>query len=191
MLRTKLLVSAAGLGLLATLGTTATPASAAPPPMATSVATPTAPSVTPESIGEEGMTTGPVRTELRRIAGSDTAVATWCRYFDGYRRERAKTWPNGILFDWHHRFDVCYNGSVVQWVNENYYYVTNRDFTYYDRGLKSSSLGTPNHWSLNSYMRGEMEQCLLKWGCVFGTFYPYVSITAYGNGTAAFSVGEG
>ncbi len=39
-------------------------------------------------------------------------------------------------------------------------------------------------------MRGDMEQCFLRYGCV-GHFYPHVQITAYGNGTADFNIGEG
>jgi len=115
------------------------------------------------------------------------AAGVYCRAFSGWVDAKSSisgTW----LYRWVKVWDVCYNGSKVTSQNARYYYVTNRDFSWHDRGLRSDSLGSFGNWSVRSYMRGEMEQCLLA--ICTTSQYPYVDITAYGNGTASFTLGR-
>lgn len=107
-----------------------------------------------------------------------------CRAFDGWVDAKDFT---GVfwLFQWHHKIDVCYNGSVVTTLNSNFHYVTNRDSIWFDRGVVDNSPQAPGSWQLQSYMSGHMEECVLKYGCL-ADHYPSVGITAYGNGTASF-----
>jgi len=107
-----------------------------------------------------------------------------CRYFDGW--VDAKDFTGQFwLFQWHHKLDVCYNGSVVTTLNIDIHYVEHRDWSWQDRGVVDNSSQAAGAWQLQSYMSGHMEQCVLKYGCI-NDAYPSVGITAYGDGTASF-----
>jgi len=73
-------------------------------------------------------------------------------------------------------------------VVERYHYVTNRDWSWHDRGLVADSLSPSGSWSMASYMRGEMEQCALS-VCV-NWKYPWVKINAHANNTADITWGH-
>jgi hypothetical protein len=115
-------------------------------------------------------------------------AATYCRGFAGW--VDAKSWISGAwLYQWAQRLDVCYNGSAVTSLNSRYHSVSHRDWAWKDQGLVSDSAGAVGGWQYQSYMRGHMEMCVVKFGCTTD-HYPWVRIIAYGNGTAAISSGK-
>ena len=116
------------------------------------------------------------------------AAATYCRGFSGW--VDAKSWISGAwLYQWAQRLDVCYNGSAVTSLNSRYHTVGHRDWAWKDRGLVSDSSGSVGGWQYQSFMRGHMEMCVIKFGCTTD-HYPWVRIVAYGNGTASISSGK-
>lgn len=116
------------------------------------------------------------------------ATATYCRGFSGW--VDAKSWISGAwLYQWAQRLDVCYNGSAVTSLNSRYHTVSHRDWAWKDQGLVSDSAGAVGGWQYQSYMRGHMEMCVVRFGCTTD-HYPWVRIIAYGNGTASISSGR-
>ena len=125
------------------------------------------------------------------VTGSSTpslaSAAVYCRWFEGWWTHTSTF--GHVAYRWGQHLDVCYNGSAVTSINSRYHFVRDRDSLFYDRGLVANSVGSVGSWQLQSYMRGSMENCILRYGCL-GTYYPSTSITAYGNGTAGISSTE-
>lgn len=121
-------------------------------------------------------------------AGADpAAVATssFCRSFDGWVTQTDVT-GRAILYVWHHWIGWCgVYGSVISYLTNEYYYVTNRDWTWLDNGVDKYE-GAVGHYSLDSQWFGHMT--FFKY-----TFshYPRVGITSYANGTASFIFDKG
>jgi hypothetical protein len=137
------------------------------------------------------ITVGQWNSEVRAIGAPPTGAitaATYCRGFAGW--VDSKSWISGAsLFQWAQRLDVCYNGSAVTSLNSRYHTVSHRDWAWKDQGLVSDSAGTTGGWQYQSYMRGHMEMCVIKFGCTTDQ-YPWVRIIAYGNGTASITSGK-
>lgn len=145
--------------------------------------------------GPARLTTGPVRAQTmpdpqpapfltpRRVKPRRVL----CRFFEGTRETRSIF--GSVVYRWKKHLDVCYDGRKVLTVNENWYRVENRDWSWYDRGLVSNDTGGIGSPTVRTYSRGQMESCLFKYGC-FKANYPWVRINAQGNGTAEITAGE-
>jgi hypothetical protein len=137
------------------------------------------------------VTTGKSSVEAKTNAALSvrgSAAAPYCRGFSGW--VDAKSWISGAwLYQWAQRLDVCYDGSAVTSLNSRYYTVGHRDWAWKDQGLLSDSPGSLGGWQYQSYMRGHMEMCIIKFGCTTDQ-YPWVRIIAYGNGTASITSGK-
>lgn len=123
---------------------------------------------------EHGSDSGPIPTVTERPGVSG------CKWTDYWVRQKSITGLSTV-YRWHQRVSFCYNGSNVYSVYDRYYWVDERAPYVYDRGLKANDLWPVPQYKIESYMRGEMEQCLPGAPCNY-IGYPWVRTRMYGSG---------
>ena len=118
-----------------------------------------------------------------------TSATTTCRIYTGWVNSNSQI-SGSRLYTWHQRLYVCARAGAMVSVIERYHYVTNRDWSWVDHGIVNGgdSIGPFGYWSISSYMRGEMAQCV--WSVCSRYKYPWIKIVAHANNTANITGGH-
>lgn len=103
-----------------------------------------------------------------------------CITWDTWVTQRS-AWSGSILYRWHHNIDFCYNGSKVTRVRSERHSVSNKDWSWADKGENQSSKAAGGYSNAQGYIEGNMEQCFFHYGCV-KTNHPAIGVTIYSNG---------
>jgi hypothetical protein len=129
----------------------------------------------------------PVSVRQRDAANNATAAATTCgAWRDAWVRYR--TVLGSTAYKFHQYMRWCFNGASVARIENRYPYLSdNNGFEFY-RGLTGDSVGHVPAGEVYSFMQGNIENCVIKYGCI-STSYPWVKIWAGNNGSSKWASG--
>jgi archaellin len=129
----------------------------------------------------------PVSVRQRDAANNATAAATTCgAWRDAWVRYR--TVLGSTAYKFHQYMRWCFNGASVTRIENRYPYLSdNNGFEFY-RGLIGDSVGHVPAGEVYSFMQGNIENCVIKYGCI-STSYPWVKIWAGNNGSSKWASG--
>lgn len=95
----------------------------------------------------------------------------------------AYNWYDALLYEWHQFVSFCYDGANVTSVYDRYYDTEEVCCNYHDNGITSENDLYSGFYEVHSYMRGEMEQCILiDFVINCGQDQAEVDIFMYGDG---------
>lgn len=120
------------------------------------------------------------------VGGASPDATTSCGYASKTRSGHGVF--GNRLFSYTERVDFCWNGSSITSASRSRSITTDTLFWQFKGHINSTVTGGAGHWSYRAYTQGEFALCAVYVACVQFT-YPWVDITAYGNGTYSWSTG--
>ena len=97
---------------------------------------------------------------------------------------RQQSLLGSTLFRFHQQIHWCADGVSVTSTHVRYHHLTDTSTVVNFRSLTANTVNPVPAGYVESYMQGQIDLCVLKYGC-YATYYPWVKIKMWGNGTQA------